>query len=144
MQLPLILLCQGYEQLLYQLVREGRDMIIVSVNDVADSVLKDIILNKEPRPDKKQRKDKRYQEMIKLAYKIRSRLNIIKTFEHFKMLETYRSWYPHPLDDNREGYWSVRLKKDNPYRLIFQYDEDENALKLIDFLDYHKDRRNRR
>lgn len=119
-------------------------MIIVSVNDVADPVLKDIVLNKEPKLNKKQRKDKRYQEMVKLADKIRSRLNIIKTFEHFRMLETYRSWYPHPLDDNREGYWSVRLKKDNPYRLIFQYDEKENALKLIDFLDYHKDRRNRR
>lgn len=119
-------------------------MINVSVEDVADPVLKDIVLNKEPKLDKKQRKDKRYQEMIKLADKIRSRLNTIKTFEHFKMLETYGSWYPHPLDDNRKDYWAVRLKKDNPYRLIFQYDDEANALRLIDFLDYHKDRRNRR
>lgn len=119
-------------------------MINVSTDDIADPVLRNIVLNKEPRLSKKQRKDKRCQEMIKLSDKIRARLNTIRTFEHFKILETYRSWYPHPLDDNREGYWSVRLKKDNPYRLIFQYDEEKNALKLIDFLDYHKDRRNRR
>ena len=128
----------------FGIIKGGGDMINVSVEDVADPVLKDIVLNEEPRLDKKQRKDKRYQEMIKLADKIRSRLNTIKTFEHFKMLETYRSWYPHPLDDNRKDYWAVRLKKNNPYRLIFQYDEEANALRLIDFLDYHKDRRNRR
>lgn len=45
----------------------------------------------------------------------------------------FPNWYLHPLQGNKEGYWSIRVNGN--WRIIFKF-EDGNAY-IVDYLDYH-------
>lgn len=62
-------------------------------------------------------------------------LSILNEMEGLEELYRLYKWKLHPLTGNLNGYWAVKVNKN--WRLVFQYDEEENNVSNIDLIDYH-------
>jgi toxin HigB-1 len=67
-----------------------------------------------------------------MADKLRKLLFALETAETLEQLGRFPGWKLHPLKGDLKGLWSL-----TDWRLIFRYDEQTNAARDIDLLDYH-------
>lgn len=66
------------------------------------------------------------------------KLKIILTYlTHMESLQDLNAPYfdLHPLKGDLEGFWAVKVNKN--WRVIFRFDEEQNLVSDIDYLDYH-------
>ncbi len=67
--------------------------------------------------------------------KRRKLLFAIETAETLNQLTRFPGWNLHPLKGDLKGFWSLTVTGN--WRLIFRYDEEENAASDIDLIDDH-------
>lgn len=67
--------------------------------------------------------------------KLRKLLFAIETAETLNQLTRFPGWNLHPLKGDLKGFWSLTVTGN--WRLIFRYDEEENAASDIDLIDDH-------
>jgi proteic killer suppression protein len=70
-----------------------------------------------------------------MADKLGKLLFAIETAETMEQLGKFPGWKLHPLKGDLKGFWSMTVTGN--WRLIFRYDEDDNAASDIDLIDYH-------
>ena len=70
-----------------------------------------------------------------MADKLRKLLFALETAETLEQVGRFPGWKLHPLKGERKGSWSLTVTGN--WRLIFRYDEQNNAASEIDLIDYH-------
>ncbi len=71
-------------------------------------------------------------EMVEKLSKL---LFAIETAESLEQLGRFPGWKLHPLKGDLKGLWSLTVTGN--WRLIFRYDENANAARDVDLIDYH-------
>jgi len=70
-----------------------------------------------------------------MAEKLSKLLFAIETAGTLEQLGKFPGWKLHPLKGDLNGFWSMTVTGN--WRLIFRYDEEANAARDIDLIDYH-------
>jgi proteic killer suppression protein len=70
-----------------------------------------------------------------MAEKLNKLLFAIETAGSLEQLGRFPGWKLHPLKGDLKGLWSLTVTGN--WRLIFRYDENTNAARDIDLIDYH-------
>jgi proteic killer suppression protein len=70
-----------------------------------------------------------------MADKLRKLLFAMETAQNLDELGRFPGWRLHPLQGGKKGFWSLTVTGN--WRLIFQYDLDDNTASAIELLDYH-------
>jgi proteic killer suppression protein len=70
-----------------------------------------------------------------LVEKLRKLLFALETAQNLEQVRRFPGWKLHPLKGDLQGCWSLTVSGN--WRVIFRYDEAENAASDIDLTDYH-------
>ena len=70
-----------------------------------------------------------------MADKLGKLLLALETAETLEQLQRFPGWKLHPLKGDLKEFWSLSVTGN--WRLIFRYDEKNNAARDIDLIDYH-------
>lgn len=67
--------------------------------------------------------------------KIRRLLTAMEAARDLEDLKVFPGWRLHPLQGGLADHWSLTVTGN--WRIVFQYDTDENTASKVDLLDYH-------